>query len=77
MYQDMVRSMCYKLIIMGVPIDGDVNVSSENWDVWKRVRRPETTINNNHVFICFHTVCEAVASHVVRVGFLKEPHPPI
>ena len=67
----MVLLMPNKLGIMGVPVDGEYNSSSNNKAVWDSVILPEATLKRNHVSICFHAVHEAVCSRVIHVRVFK------
>ena len=69
--QYMVRSMQYKLRMMGVPIDGEANLFSDNNYFCKVDHYPENTLKNNHLYICFHSVRETFYSQIMYVGFVK------
>lgn len=55
------RVICYKLCMMGVPINGPSYVSGDNMLVVTNASRPESTLRKKLTTICYHAVCEAVA----------------
>ena len=69
--QYMVRSMQYKLSMLGVPINGESNLFSDNNYFCKVDHYPYKTLKNNHLYICFHSVRETVYSQIMYVGFVK------
>ena len=69
--QDMVRSMCYKMRIMGFPIYVETDIFSDNEAFWKISSLPEATIKKKHVPILFQGLRKSVASHVTCVGIFN------
>jgi hypothetical protein len=65
---DMIESLCYKLRIFGVPIDGPANVYCDNEAVYKNTVLPESTLKKKHHSIAYHRCREAVAAGVMRVA---------
>ena len=52
---------------MGVPIDEEDNLFSNNDVVWEISIRPEATLKKNHMYITFCAVYEAVSSQIMRM----------
>ena len=61
-------SLWYKLRMFGVPIDGPANVLCDNQGVVKNTSIPESVLNKKHVSIAYHSVREAAAAGILRVG---------
>ena len=68
---DIVRSMRYKLIIVGIPIDREANLFSDNEVVWKNASWPDATLTNKHMSVCFHAVQGEIDTWIMPVGFVK------
>jgi len=66
--KDMLVSLRYKLRMFGVPIFGPANVFCDNAGVVKNASIPESTLSKKHNAINYHTVREAVAAKIMRVG---------
>ena len=66
--KEQVVALRYKLRMFGVPIDGPANVLCDNQGVVKNTSIPASTLNKKHVSIAYHTVREAVAAGILRVG---------
>lgn len=66
--KELIVALRYKLRMFGVPIDGPANVLCDNQGVVKNTSIPESVLNKKHVSIAYHTVREAVAAGILRVG---------
>ena len=53
--------------MFGIPIDGPASVFCDNESVYKNVGFCDSTLKKKHNSICFHRVCESVASSVCKV----------
>ena len=51
---EMVKALCYKLCIFGVPIDGPASIFCDNEAVYKNIFLLQFTITNKHHFIAYH-----------------------
>ena len=58
---EQLRSLRYKLRMMGVPISGPSFVFGDNMSVIYNTSRPESTLKKKSNSICYHMVREAVA----------------
>jgi hypothetical protein len=58
----------YKLRMFGVPIDGPANVFCDNRGVVRNTSIPESTLMKKHNAINYHSVREAAAAGILRVG---------
>jgi hypothetical protein len=64
-----IKSLRYKLRMMGVPLEGPANVFVNNDSVVKNSTIPSSTLQKKHNSICYHFVRETVASHIIRIAF--------
>jgi hypothetical protein len=55
------RSIRYKLRMMGIPMKGASYMYGDNMSVVTNSSKPELTLNKKSNLICYHAVCEAVA----------------
>ena len=55
------HGICYKLRMMGVPVDKPSYVYGNNMSIVTNVSRPESTLKKKSNSICYHAVREAVA----------------
>ena len=62
------RGNCYKLCMMGVPINGPSLVQVDNMSVILNLTRPQSTLTKKSNSICYHTVHEAVAMNEFLLG---------
>ncbi len=53
--------ICYKLRMMGIPVDMPSYVYGDNMSVVTNVSRPESMLKKKSNLICYHAVHEAVA----------------
>jgi hypothetical protein len=66
---ELVKSLRYKLRMMGVPIDGPTNVHVDNMSVVYNVSRPESTLKKKNNSIAYHYVRENVANGTLQVAY--------
>jgi len=66
--KEMIIALRYKLRMFGIPIAGPANVFCDNMGVVKNTSIPTSTLNKKHASINYHTVREAVARGIMRVG---------
>jgi hypothetical protein len=59
---EQVEALCYKLRMMGVPIDGPASIYCDNQSVFKNASRPESVCNKKHNSIAYHGTREAQAA---------------
>jgi hypothetical protein len=64
---DMLEGFCYKLRMMGIPIDGPSNVFCDNKSVVTNSTVPTSTLKKKHNAMAYHRVREAVAAAVLRI----------
>ena len=57
-----IRSLWYKLMMMGVPIEGPSYIYGYNMSVIYNTLRPESVLTKKFNLICYHFVREAVAA---------------
>jgi len=67
---ELIKSLRYKLRMMGVPIEGAANVLVDNESVVKNSTISSSTLQKKHNAICYHYVCEAVAAGCIRVAYV-------
>lgn len=67
---ELIKSLRYKLRMMGVPLEGPANVLVDNNSVVKSSTIPSSTLAKKHVSICYHFVREAVAAGYIRIAFI-------
>jgi hypothetical protein len=58
---ELIRSLRYKLHMMGVPIEGPANVLVDNDSVVRNSTIPTSTLQRKHNSICYHFVRESIA----------------
>ena len=71
-----VRSMRYKLRMMGVPIDSPAYVYGDNMSVIHNTQRPESMLKKKSNSICYHAVRESVAMNEILTGHIASEHNP-
>ena len=64
------RSIRYKLRMMGVPVDEPSYVFGDNMSVIHNTQRPESTLKKKSLSICYHAVREAVAMGECLTGHI-------
>ena len=66
--KEMVVALRYKLRMFGVPINGPASILCDNQGVVKNASLPESALSKRHNAINYHSVREAVAAGIIRVG---------
>jgi hypothetical protein len=66
---DKLQALCYKLYMMGVPMDGACNVFCDSQSVCLTAQKPETRLNKKHNAINCNRIREAAAAEWIRVAF--------
>jgi len=67
---ELVKSLRYKLRMMGVPLEGPANVLVDNDSVVKNSTIPSSTLQKKHNSISYHYVREAVAAKCMRIAYV-------
>jgi hypothetical protein len=67
---ELIKSLRYKLKMLGIPLDGPENVLVDNNTVIKNSTIPSSTLQKKHNSICYHFVREAVASNIMRTAYI-------
>ncbi len=55
------QGICYKLCIMGIPVDGATHIYGDIMSVINNTSDPESILKNNNNNMCYHTVHESIA----------------
>jgi hypothetical protein len=55
---DMVEGLCYKLRMMGIPLNGPTSVFCDNESVVRNSAAPESTLKKRHNVIAYHRAME-------------------
>ena len=63
-----IKALCYKLRMIGIPVEDPMNVFCDNEAVFKNTMIPESTLKKKHNSICYHRCREAVAARVMKVA---------
>lgn len=66
--RDMIVTLRNKLRMFGVPLRGPASVLCDNQGVVKNTSMPESCLSKRHNAINYHSVREAAAAHILRVG---------
>jgi len=66
--KEMIVALRYKLRMFGVPVVGPASVLCDNQGVVKNASLPESALTKRHNAINYHSVREAVAAGIIRVG---------
>ncbi len=53
--------ICYKLRMMGIPIDGATHIYGDSMPVINNTSKPESVLKKKNNAVCYHTVHESVA----------------
>jgi hypothetical protein len=67
---ELVKSLRYKLQMMGVPLEGAANVLVDNNSVVKNSTIPSSMLQKKHNSICYHYVREAVAAKWIQIAYI-------
>ena len=70
------RSLRYKLRMMGVPINTPSYVYGDNMSVIHNTQRPESTLNKKSNSICFHAIRESVTIQESLTGHVSSENNP-
>ena len=65
----MIEAFCYKLRMIGIPLDGETNVFCDNKSVFKNSTQLESTLKKKHNAIAYHRTCEAQAAGIVQIAW--------
>ncbi len=66
--KEMIVALRYKLRMFGVPLRGPASILCHNQGVVKNASLPESALSKRHNTINYHSVREAVAAGIIRVG---------
>ena len=66
-----IKSLRYKLRMMGVSIDGPANVFVDNMSVVNSSVRPENVLKKKHLSIAYNLVRECFAAEIMDIYFVK------
>lgn len=65
---EQIEGLCYKLHMLGIPLDGETNVFCYNESVFKSTV-PESTLKKKHWAIAYHCSREAQAALIIHVAW--------
>ncbi len=65
---ELIKSLRYKLQMMGIPLEGPANVLVDNESVYRNATIPTSTLQKKHNSICYHYIREAVAAGCLRIA---------
>jgi len=51
---ELINGLCYKLCMLGVPLDGPANILVDNDSIIKNTTIPESVLQKKHNAICYH-----------------------
>ena len=66
-----IKSLRYKLRMLGVPLEGPANIFADNESVVKSSMNPESTLSKKHVSIAYHLTRESFAASIVNIFFIR------
>ena len=66
-----IEALCYKLQMMGVPLDGEMNVFCDTDSVFKNSTLPESTLKKKHNSIAYLCTHDAQVANVVHITWEK------
>ncbi len=55
------HGICYKLSVMGIPIDRATHIYGDSMSVIINTLKPESVLKKNNNTVCYHTIRESVA----------------
>ena len=64
---EIIKGLRYKICMMGVEVDGPMNVLCENKSAVKNPTQPESTLKKKHNAIAYHRPLEAQVSNIFRI----------
>ena len=65
---DMIEALRCKIRYFGILVEGPLEVFCDNMSVVKNLSIPTSPLNKRHSSICYHSVSEAQAAGIIRVG---------
>ena len=65
---EMIQALQYELCMIGIPIDGPMNMLCDNKAVVRSSTMPESTLKKKHVAICYHCVQKACALGMIQIA---------
>jgi hypothetical protein len=65
------RGLCYRLRMMGVPIDGPTYTFVDNMSVVHNTTTPESTLKKKSNAIAYHFVRESVCMKEMIIGYIR------
>ena len=65
----MLQGIIYKLIMLGIPIDGPANILCDNDSVVKNTTFPESPLKKKHCAVAYHKVRETVAAGLTLIYY--------
>ena len=71
---EMIEALRYKLRCFGVPVVGPADILCDNKSVATNSSVPTSVLNKRHNAICYHSVREAQAAGILRVGWIPGEH---
>lgn len=71
---EQIISLCYKLRMLGIPIDGRANIFCDNESVFKNATLAESRLTKKHNSVCFHRVRESVAAGITMPFKVKSDY---
>ncbi len=74
---DTLRGLKYKLMMMGIAIDGATHIYGDNMSVIKNTSMPESTLNKKSNAVCYHAVTESVAMGKTNTTHLPGAENPV
>ena len=63
-----IEALCFKLQMMSVPLNGEMNVFCDNESVFKNSTLPESTLKMMHNSIPYHHTHEPQAVNIVHIA---------
>mmetsp|Transcript_34843 Transcript_34843/g.80554 ORF Transcript_34843/g.80554 Transcript_34843/m.80554 type:complete len:185 (-) Transcript_34843:347-901(-) len=68
---DLVDGLIYKLQMMGISVEGPVNMFIDNESVVKNSTIPESILKKKNTSVAYHRICEAVTGKWIRLAHVK------
>jgi hypothetical protein len=68
---EMVIEYCYKIRMMGIPLNGPSQMMCDNRSVVLSSTLPSNTLKKKHNAIAYHKVRESVASKIIKVNHIE------
>ena len=64
-----IEASCYKLQMMGVPLNGEMNAFCDIESVFKNSTLPESTLKKKHNSIAYHHTCDVQPVKIVHIAW--------